>query len=161
MVKRRETHFYTFRCAFFGKFWLSFWQAEFFFQNIILILYIRMQTFQSWYIRVGYLMCSICTAALVINGRSVIPCLAWYSELIRICHFSLKLMYYYTCMPPSLSPKECDVVVRQRCDMIWAFSSLASSPCCRVPILRSNIHGNRKCDARFSSKINSEWRLRK
>ena len=60
-----------------------------------------------------------------------------------------------TCMPQMRTPMAAEVVSLHF--LIWRtrFSSLASSPCCRVPIFRSRIHGNSKCEARFSSRMNS------
>lgn len=61
-------------------------------------------------------------------------------------------------MPQMRTPMAAEVVSLHF--LIWRirFSSLASSPCCRVPIFRSRMHGNSKCDARFSSRMNSsDW----
>jgi len=60
-----------------------------------------------------------------------------------------------TCIPQMRTPMAAEVVSLHFLICRTRFSSLASSPCCRVPIFRSRMHGNSKCDARFSSKMNS------
>jgi len=61
-----------------------------------------------------------------------------------------------TCMPQILRPRLLDVVVRHLFIWLCLFSSDASSPCCRVPILRSRIHGRSIFHVRFSSRMNSD-----
>jgi len=58
-------------------------------------------------------------------------------------------------MPQIRKPRLLDVVVRHLFIWLCLFSSDASSPCCRVPILRSRIHGNSSFHVRFSSSMNS------
>jgi len=58
-------------------------------------------------------------------------------------------------MPQMRRPRLLDVVVRHLFIWLFFFASEASSPCCRVPILRSRIHGSSILHVRFSSSINS------
>jgi len=59
------------------------------------------------------------------------------------------------CMPQIRKPRLPEVVVRHLFIWLSLFSSDASSPCCLVPILRSNIHGSSILQVRFSSSMNS------
>lgn len=73
----------------------------------------------------------------------------YLSVALNITHFPL------TCMPQTLTPITADVLCWHLRIWLAFFSSDASSPCCRVPILRSNTHGTSYRDVRFSSKMNS------
>lgn len=65
----------------------------------------------------------------------------------------------HTCIPHTRTPSVAEVLCSHF--FIWraAFSSEASSPCCRVPIFRSRIHGQLKWWTTFSRSRNSEENL--
>lgn len=68
----------------------------------------------------------------------------------------------YACIPHNRTPSEAEVLAAHLAICLVRFSAEASSPCCRVPIFKSNMQGFRKCDVMFSnikkSKIDKKKR---
>lgn len=60
-----------------------------------------------------------------------------------------------TCMPHRRTPMLAEVLCWHLRICMAFFSSVASSPCCRVPIFRSSTHGTLWRHVRFSRRMNS------
>lgn len=64
-----------------------------------------------------------------------------------------------TCMPHKRTPSEADVLAAHFAICLLRFSADASSPCCLVPIFKSNIHGCVNREVIFSSNKKSIYEL--
>ena len=89
--------------------------------------------------------------------------------LSRLMKFSSRTLSF--CIPPRRTPSRADVLAAHFANCLDRFSADASSPCCLVPILRSNMQGCLNFDVMFSSikksakrkkrgKFVRLWRLR-